>query len=445
MKSSIFVLLAAASGVAPIALSQQATVPPGSSAALDLRFGGGHSDNVRRTPIGESDSYSLAGITGDYSRTSRRLDTLLYVDIERRDYSDPTIEDEPFGSIDAYLDLGIVPERVSWLFNENYGQAQIDPYAPPSPFNQEQVNVFSTGPSFDLPLGSRTILNIAARRDSRKFEDSTQLDSDGESADLGVARTVSPTTTLGLTVTGRQLEYDIPFNDNRVSSWYADYQKQLASGDVMLALGRSKATFDATGAETDAPYVDFSWQRAVGARSVLTVSAANQLGDFGDGFGWLATSPDGSVPLPDVTLLTPNVFKETSAAVDYTVTLPRGRLSIGSDVVDVTYDGSPELDYDWRQTSVSYQRPLRAQLSLGVDASYAKRIFDESGLEDRDRQFRIFLERSFGQRMQFDFLYEDYSRSGTGPFNYDESVFRIVFRYRLSAQAASAAPAASSP
>lgn len=434
-QSTLVMLSCCASSMVSAQLPNQAAPPVlPTTNDFDLRFGGGRTDNVRRVRMGQqSDTFSVVGLSGQFNRARPRIDMAVTADIERRNFSDGTLKDEPYGEVNADVEVYALPDRVSWLFSENYGQGRLDPFDALGPLNQEQINVFSTGPRFNMPLGGRTVLGIAGTRAARSFEETKSLDSDTTSGELTISRAVGSTTTLGFSATSRKIEYTLALFDSRINAAYLSYQRQLVSGSAELALGKSSVDFGAT--ETSSPYVNMSWNRAFGTRSSISLAATNQLGDVGDGFGRTSLAPIAGQNVNSIlTLLSADVFEESSASIAYTISLPRATLALASSIAEADYVNDNVLDSEWQLWSLAYQRNISSRLTFSLDVSVSRRDFRLPNQQEDNNTARFGLQRIFGRRMSLDFIFERYNVSDEGPLEIDENMLRVIFRYRLNGQ-----------
>lgn len=404
------------------------------SRLFSLRFGGGRTDNFDRVPAGEeSASYSLLGFFGEYTRTSARLDAAVTADLEERYYSDSSIDDEPYGYARASVELFAVPDRFSWVFADSYGQARTDPFRVAGPLNREQVNAFSTGPRFNIPLGARTAMRISATEDIRTYSETDLLDSDTTTVDLGIARGLDSNTEVGFVVASRETEYDVPALDNEVRSAFISYQRTLASGMAAIAVGASEAEFRTS--DSSAPYVTLAWDRDVGARSRISLSASNELIDAGDS---LRRVGDGTIFVGDAIddlILTADLFEQTTANLNYSLTYDRSQLTFTLGRIEAAYENDVGFDNTRDVVAVTLSRTVAPLLSIGGDVYRGKRVFEASGQQDEDRRVSLWLQRLFGSRLTLDLRLERRSRDGVGVNNYTENIARAVFRYSLNRRA----------
>ena len=235
---------------------------------LAVWFGHVESDNVARTTANESGSYDSVGLLTDLAHTSTRLETSIKADLAFRTYSEDAIEDETVGTLAAIADIDLVRDVFSWDLREDYSQGRRDLFSPMGPNNRESINVIASGPQIDVPLGGRTTLSIGGDYSVRRYDESTNVDSDATVYELGLFRRTTGTSVVGLVATSDEVEYtDVnapPYDINRVT---LRYDKALATGRVFADIGSNEITYG--NFQTDEPLIVFEWSRALTARSHL--------------------------------------------------------------------------------------------------------------------------------------------------------------------------------
>src|SRR5690606_21025406 len=137
----------------------------------------------------------------------RRLRADVDVDVSYQHYFDDEFDDDLFGGIDGMLLLGLVPERIEWLIQENFGQTRIDPLGAVTPNNREDINHFTTGPDVTLRFGQATSLRLSGRYSATDYETSV-LDGTSRLGMLSLIRHLSPASALSLSGSHERVEYD---------------------------------------------------------------------------------------------------------------------------------------------------------------------------------------------------------------------------------------------
>lgn len=404
-----------------------------------VRLGGGSSDNIYRDPTAEkSGSYSAVGMNMDFLHETRRVDARLFGDLELRSYSESGIDNERLGSIDASAEIFAVPEKFSWFFGDTSGNGRTNPFRPDGPGNREKIDVYSTGPRLDLPIGARTSFRGSAIVGQRRFGDSNRLDSDTTTSDIGFFRGLSSTAEIGFGASQRKVEYDVSALDNDITSAYVSYDRQLASGRASIKLGTSQLEF-ATIDDTTA-LIELFWARDVGARSQLSVSLGNDYNDVADAFRFGADLRDLEVdPLDNGLLLTADVYESTAGTLTYQINGDRTRVNVAGTFFENDYSTNDIYDNDGHQLRVSVQRDLSQEMAVGALLVQIQRDFKEPVQNNKDGRLEIYLRRQFGRRFSMEINLQRNSRSGGVNVDYDENVAEIFFQYDLSTSPAAVA------
>jgi hypothetical protein len=404
--------------------------PPDFQNDFRLRFGAGHSDNILRTSAGAvSGEYRALGFLFSANRDGERVETRFNGDIEYRDYSLPTIDNEPVGSITALVAIDVVPERFQWFFEDSYGQARIDQFVPVGPANRQDTNVFATGPRVILPVGSRTTLRIDGEHQRRRFQNTPLLDNDSDEVNIGLFRALSSTADIGLTLGRREITADAVAAAWEDDTVFITYQRSLASGSATLRLGEN--TVRVGGVEISGPLFDVGWDRDVGARSRLNITATRDFVDPGDRFRYTNAVVAGGIVgtlLPSDVLLGAGVYELKSFAVGNSTTLERTRFSFGAGAGESDYRASPAFNNKSRSFNAAVDHEVSARLGLGLRTNLYKIELLQLGRDDTDRWTQVYLRRGVGRRAQFQFSYIRNTRDSQGSalLSYDENIYQIA-------------------
>jgi hypothetical protein len=409
-------------------------VPETARSEIALWMGHAESDNIFMVESPQRGSYDslavLLGLASESSRASTNLD----LDLEFRNYSEEAIDDQLVGTFSGVADIDIVEERFDWTFEDYYSQGRTDALQAPSPLNREGVNVFSSGPRLDLPLGQRTSLALDANYRARRYENSSSLESDSLTRELSVLRQTTSTTQLGLILSNDEIEYD----QTGVSAYEIDsvslrYEKRFATGGVRAAIGRNELEY--VSVEHDGPLYDFSWSRDIATRSTLTISAAREFTDSGSLF-----APESGVPGDDVAdvVLSPNPLERRQLGVVYSLASDRTEFSIGTTTLDDSYVGDPTLDNKAVFGTVSFSRALSPRTGLGVAFDKVRREYSDVtiGGEEEDAIATFWINYALGRQFDAAFVATRYERDGLQSF--DETRYEVRFFYSPSDSATTA-------
>lgn len=368
---------------------------------LDYRLGFGieHSDNIRRTPIDPlSETVLLPSVAFVLSADGDRFSVQAAGDAEFRDYRDGSFDSELRTRLGLSAAWRILPERLSWSFEDYLGRQPIDAFAIDRPDNQQRTHVLVTGPTLSLRPDSRTRVLAELRWVDSWAQRTREFNSDRWSLALRGLRQFS-TTQAG----SAHLEYtDTRFDQPSLSvqsferlDGFLRWDRRAARTELSADVGASRIDFD------DAQRRDGSLLR-LRARWLpdesqsLELRAARQFSDaVADLIGAAPRLEDFELPvgLPSLrsTFLNPDVYRETGYGVGHTRNGRRLFSRIDAYWRDQDYTRSDSLDQKVRGASIGLSRPLRDTLSLDVYASLDRREYVLESRQDRDSLYGLAL------------------------------------------------------
>jgi hypothetical protein len=403
----------------------QPGVGAGQGPELVLWIGHAESDNILRSVDAVSGSYDSAGVLWAAAHDSPRLNGYIDTDIEFRSYSAVELDNETVGTIDGALRVGIVPERFLWNFDEDFDQGRIDGFSAWTPGNRESVNVFSTGPLFDIPLGQRTSMQVSGEYATARYEETEHYDSDATRYELSLLRHVRRTTALGLEASTEEIEYvdeqTRPYEIDRLSLTYG---KELMVGGVSAELGVNEISDDL--GSRDAPFLNFEWFRPVTNRATLSVRAERSFIDSAGVVGAQRTV----VPeyLGADVILTLDPFERRSVEVEYAITGIRTFISTSVALSEDTYTHDSSYDNEATTLRFDFDRVITRHLTLGLSLYRLDRSFtDQSSADDVDQVASVWVNMPIGSRFSFALAYSNYEREGN--VAYDENRVEARFSY----------------
>ena len=147
------------------------------AAEIESEFNAGYmvSDNIFlvSTDVTEEteENIRVGGMSLILTEETNRIFADIQGVVDYLDY-DQTFEPEWIGGLAALVEFTLVDEYLNWIFQENYGQRRLDPFAAPDPSNRENVNFFTTGPNIQIPFGGRYFAGLEGRYSTVKYEES---------------------------------------------------------------------------------------------------------------------------------------------------------------------------------------------------------------------------------------------------------------------------------
>ena len=396
-----------------------------------IELGIGQTDNLNRNAEEiESDIGRLAvGFAGSSDR--RWLRAALAGDVEYRKYEASGLEDddEVLGSVDGELELHAVREMVQWDFGVGYGQVRIDPLGAVGPANRQTTVSFSTGPQINLPLGERSFLQFGATLSDQDFDVTRDLDGRQTTARLGLGRRLDPVTQLTLALEASETEYDLDAPTYDIATLSLEYQRELASGEAFLSVGRGRLEI---GDESEPTTVaQLVWKRAVGTRSRIEICAGREITDAGNlfaGAGVAIGCPGDLGSLANVArttsnreqevISTTNPFVRSGGSLSFEVDGRRSSLRATFSMAQDRFEGDSTFDNDSTIFEVSGSRDFARHWQAELSARLWIQDFNDLGDENEDRVIRFSLSRLLARGMRLTLSFEQNRRvGGLGEFD----------------------------
>ena len=95
---------------------------------------------------------------------------------------DNTFDDRFRGKFAGNVNWTLLPERLDWVFEDYMSPQQIDEFASSSPDNEQQVNLFVTGPTLYARFGAATRGQFDLRYGNSYAEENDEFNGDRYSA-----------------------------------------------------------------------------------------------------------------------------------------------------------------------------------------------------------------------------------------------------------------------
>lgn len=371
-----------------------------------VSVGATHSDNARRTATDEvSDTRGELGVNLSYVKEEGRLTARVSSNLQYRSYFDDTYDDELFGSLDGLVTYWFIPERVSWVVEDNYGQTLIDRAAVDTPDNRQQSNYFSTGPDINFMVGDRTGVLLQGRWSDVSYETSNASHQRLEGT-IGLVRYLNERTYLSLNADAGRYEFDDPDVSpgyDRQSA-YLELQAQGARTELQLQGGYT-ALHD-FGETIDGPLFDLSISRETSVRSRLALRAGTRLTDSADmfrldqGIGRDAGSGGGVLEdrATDVQI-SAEPFQSDYASLGWRIEGQRNTFSVSVDWRNEDYTVDDSQNRESFGGSATFSRQLAPSLSGRLFGYWRTEDLANADIDYDESSAGVGLDWQFAQRL----------------------------------------------
>jgi hypothetical protein len=257
----------------------QAAVP-----GYEIQLGVVESDNIQRLPSGGSnETIGVAELGFTWHDRRPWLDAIIDADLSHLSYFQHTYGDEIVGTFIGQLKVELVPQLLSWNIAENFGQAPLQPLAPITPNNRENINYFKTGPALSLPLGRATQLDVTGQYGRVDYQHSP-LDSTRLTGAVALLHELSLISSISINAR----DESIRFANDQLNP---DYDRQEAfvrfdtkGGRTQLGVALGYSRLHMPGASDGIPLARLDLSRRVSATSTIGVALGHDYSDGADSF-----------------------------------------------------------------------------------------------------------------------------------------------------------------
>lgn len=392
-----------------------------------------HSDNARRTNTDpQEDTTAVVGLLLGYQREQGRLHASVDANLRYSHYFEESFNDQLFGGLDALLTYWFVPERFSWVVQQNFGQTLIEPRAVETPDNRQNVSFFSTGPDAQLPLGERTSLTASGRWSSARYE-TTDANNQRIDGTLGLVRQLGTTSTVSLNAFAERVNFTDDFSDGRYDRQSAFLGYTNIGVRTSLDARAGYTVLHVYGERTGGPLFDITIRRELSPRSTLTFGAGTNLTDSAEAFrrdqDLLGVNPD-----TENVVSSSDPFQSDYASLVWEIVGARNSFSLTGSWRREDHENEVDLNRQSWGLSANYSRRLRPTLTAGLQAGYTKNEFETSDVEFDDLNAGASLDWQFAQHFSARLLYQYFSGSGdtisgSGIRDYTENRYSLFFTW----------------
>jgi hypothetical protein len=419
----------------------------------------GETDNINLVSSGKT-SQTMAVADADFSlQEQRRLfevnatGAFSYLDFLQGAYSPELI-----GRFDGLARYALIPERLIWVLQDDFGQAQIDPFAPVTPANRENINYLSTGPDLNLRLGGLVFMDVTARYARAEYQTSP-FNSNRLSGGVALGRALSAGSSVSIQAsTERVLFENTTLNtDFDRSSVYGHYEVLGSRTELKADLGATKV--EAGGMSLTGPLAKLQVSRILSAAAKLTFSAGRDITDASTSFSGLqsgalgnigtlgaigtgsagATGPSspfgaagsaGTIGTAPAAVTSTN-YTITYASAGWEYVRNRTTFKLNGQWEKDAYDAEPALDLNRGTIQLSIERSLTRVLSAQLIGSLYRTDYANTHFTETDGLIGAVVTLRAGRNLEVKLRCDHTSRvaAGTGT-DYTENRAFLTVGYR---------------
>lgn len=403
------------------------------SAEIEASFdiGVGYSNNIGRatdTAPTLDENIGVAGVRFGLVQDTRKLEATIRSDFQYLYYADDSFDNEVIGGLDAYIDYSFVEDRFSWIIRDNYGQQLLDPFLPERPDTRENINYFSTGPTFTFPMGDRHSLELDVQYSNVKYETSA-LSNDGGSAAIQLGRAVSEDRILSINAFIDRTEYDNDGLSQEFDRSEVFARLEGTSGRNIFSIDLGYTELDFQTQTADGPLARVDWTRTISPSSTFTVSAGSNFSDQSETLRYIQSNQREIGGTADIDGQDAP-FRHNRLALRYSMDHDRTDIDLGIEWTDEDYEGRSDRDRTLTRAIVLVRRDLTKRVFGELHYEFFNREYSELTREDDDTSLILRvgyrLTRTLSVSLEYLYFNRD-SNLNTGEYTEHRGFLRISY------------------
>lgn len=313
-----------------------------------------HSDNTALTTTNPVSTNVLQpGVNFAYTQQGSTLQANVTGNIEYRDYSGSTFDNQTLAEVAGQMNWSMIPKRLDFTVQEYAGVEPVNSLAANAPNNQQQTNVVALGPTLHFRVGDGMTGDLDLHYINSYASKVTEFNSSRGDTALRIFRDLSPTDQLSGNIDVERVDFN---NTTVAGSNYTSYQaygrytSRLEQIDIDATLGWSDLDFS-QGASQSSPLARLTIGWRLSPRNTITLNGAYEYADAAQDMLQPTNFNVGGELVP---------LQPLTEAIDTT----RGGISVGSVIIssDIYKERQLELTYSYRDE----------RLTFSVAPSYSK-------------------------------------------------------------------------
>jgi hypothetical protein len=339
----------------------QTAVPPPVTYGADI--GIGETDNVTLVPTNKvSQTIATADVDFTVKEQSRLFDVDAKGNFSDLDYLQNAYGNQLIGRFDGQGQVALIPDRLTWVVRDDFGQTTLDAFTPVTPNNIQDVNYVSTGPNLSLPVGGTGFINATARY-AEAYYQTSPYGSNRFLATLAGGLQLSAGSSVSLNGATERVDFQNTMvnTDFDRSSVFGRYEVQGARSDFWGDLGATR--IDQGGNSSTGALAKLQISRQLSAAAKLTFTAGRELTDASSSFSTLSTGPIGIITFAP-TPLTSDSYTSDYASVGWQYARNRTTVALTGRWERDRYAGEQQFDLTLGDVEFTIERQLTRAFSV---------------------------------------------------------------------------------
>jgi hypothetical protein len=403
---SVLALASIADGQTPSIFGTESSNAGAGRLAYGVDAGLGETDNVSLAPVIKV-SQTIATVDADFDikRQSSRLDVDAKGNFADYDYLQGAYGNQLLGRFDGVAHLALIPQRLTWVLADDFGQAALDPFVPTTPGNIEDINYVSTGPDLAMRVGGTGFLDGSVRI-ARATYQTSPFNSNRVLGSLAAGLQLSARSSVSLNGVAERVLFDntVVNGDFNRTSGYVRYEVQGARTNLSVDLGATKISQNASAGtsivvvspsgssitepvtipqsaySTTGPLARIAVSRTLSSSTSLTVSGGRELTDGTSSFGNIQSGAIGVVGTVPA-LLTSSSYTSDFGSVLWKFARNRTTIGVSGHWGKDVYISQPQFDVTRVGGEVNVERKLSRAFALQVLGRYYRNDYPNATVQ----------------------------------------------------------------
>lgn len=434
----------------PQTLSQTEPVdpfaPPAQSPPLfdyAIGLGVGHTDNLNRSAtdtVGQSILEPSFNFT--FNQQGSTLQTQVVGLLQYTDYLGGYFGNEFRGQLTGQMNWVVSPQRLNYVVQDYSSVEPVNTRYGNTPANQQQVNVFATGPTLAFRLGGDSGWQGQAdlRYINTTASKTKDFNSDRGMGALRLIRDLSPTNHLSFNLEGAAVDFSnagLFASATRYDQYnaYARYESHLAHVDLDFALGGSRVDFSQGQPSHSGMLARASIAWRVDARNTLQAGGVDQLADATADLVQPPNLASAQLTTPTIlvgrTVISPSVFRDRNVNLGYAYRGDRFGFTLSPYYGQLRQLNGNDQSRNGYGVVAGMTYLLMPLTSLGVSVGDQTTQYISDHSRDRDRTVAINLSKELTPHWSWSVAFRHDQRHSTrAGFGYTENEVFAFLYYR---------------
>lgn len=398
-----------------------------------------YSDNINLSEDApDSDVILSPELNFDATKAGSDIQLRARGKLQYLEYRDNTYPDEARGEFAGQFNWNLLPDRLSFVAEDYLGRQPIDLLSGYTPTNQQQINVFTAGPTLFARFGDATRGQLDLRYTNTYAEETRQFNGNRYNAALRLFRELSPLQSLSANVEATDVKFDTAGLNADYTRYdgYVGYRRESANLDLDLAVGYTRLEGGQTTGpgRASSPLARGQADWKVGPRSTFGVDVSYQFADAttdliaqGDRLDQPVIEDLGT----STTLVSPQLYRQRRYEFNYRFEGPRLSFAVRPFVERLDYRDALQVDWEASGAYLDAEFRIAPRQTLSLSAVGERRKFVDASRRDDDTAVRLQFANRFTRHVWGTLALQRRERASSAPGqDYVENIASVGLIWR---------------